>query len=895
MKETPLTIPGIFTNVALRFSKAIALQRITPRLNWQRFTYKELEEHSLKVATFLLKAGLRKGEQVALILENRPEWAIIYLGISRAGLVCVPLDPQLTPQELKNLIVDSTARILFCSQDILAEKIGRDIREQLTQVIILDAVKSKEEGLLSFEDLKVASPDRRILPTVTPQDTASLIYTSGTTGQPKGVVLTHKNICSNFRGIEKFNICRPSDNILSVLPLYHTYSFMVSLIMPLFSGARVTYFNLSFKSQDLSSVIKEGRVTILPGVPQLFSLVHKAIFDPIKKIPSFLTPFFMPIIKHKVRQRMGKSLGLLISGGARFEPQVACDLSRLGFKVIEGYGLTETSPVVTLNPPQNLKFGSVGRPIPGVQIKINHPDKSGIGEVLIKGPNVMAGYFKQPGLTSQVIKDDWFYSGDLGYQDKDGYLFLTGREKDVIVLSSGKNIYPEELEEHYQKSPYITEICILPRSEERFGRLMESLYAVIVPDLEYFQKRNEKDIRERIRWELENLGKRAPSYKHVMGFMLTKEPLPRTALKKIKRHEVKKQFLEEGLTRVDIETTASLDGPLEIPNKDIARKIIYHISNELKKPVSLGSHLEIDLGIDSLSRVELELGLERLFSIKIPEGVLYDVTTVGEVIIKVSEIIEEGESRGYAEQGAQGQVKIEETWPGLLSRQPQEGTLQRIRIEPSFLDKLITWFFKNSFLLLLRIFWSLKIEGRKNLPSGGPYLICPNHASYLDGIVVFSSLPLNCLLKTFFVGFSKIFQHPLIRWAIKLGRLIPLDPNINLTEAMSGVNFVLSKKKAVCIFPEGRRSVDGSIGEFKKGVGILIKEADLTVIPVYIKGSHRSWPRGSRLPRFSPLKIVFGRPIYWKELIKKAPRRELGDDYQAISQGLREEVVKLKC
>lgn len=229
----------------------------------------------------------------------------------------------------------------------------------------------------------------------------------------------------------------------------------------------------------------------------------------------------------------------MVSGGAKLSIQIALDFYGLGFKLIEGYGLTETSPVVTLNLAKNLKFGSVGKPIPDVGIKIHNPDKSGVGEVLIKGPNVMQGYFKQPELTSEVIKEGWFYSGDLGYLDREGYLYLVGREKEIIVLGSGKNIYPEELEEYYGQSPYIKEMCILERIEERFGSTIESLYAIVVPDLEYFRKMNVTDIRGKIRWELENLGKGLSPYRHIMGFTITKDELPRTPLKKLKRYQVR--------------------------------------------------------------------------------------------------------------------------------------------------------------------------------------------------------------------------------------------------------------------------------------------------------------------------------------------------------------------
>ena len=541
MKEESLTIPGLFSKAVCEFPDNIALQ-VKRNEQWLKITYKELEEHSLKVATFLIKEGLKKNDTAAIILENRPEWAIIYLGIMSAGLTCVPLDVQLNQEEIKSLITDSDVKIIFCSYDIFVKKIKENIENAPIKIVVLDMTGPDSKNLINFSDIEHILAHTNVMPNILPQDIASLIYTSGTTAAPKGVLLSHANICSNSRSVTKLNICSPMDNMLSILPLHHTYAFMVTLIVPLFSGATVTYC-LSLNLKDLSRIIKEGGVTILVGVPQLLSMLHKTIFERITKIHLLFLPFVLLLIRIKVSRQWGRKLRLLVSGGARLDPRIARDLARLsGLKIIEGYGLTETSPVVTLNPPQKIKFGSVGRPIPDVQIKILNPDKSGVGEVLIKGPNVMQGYFKHPEWTQSVIKDGWLYSGDLGYIDGEGYLFLVGRENDIIVLSSGKNIYPEELEEYYSRSPYIKEICIMAQQEEKFGRLTDALHAIVVPNLEYFKQRNETDIRGKIRWELENLAKPLPSYKHIMGFTVTKEDLPRTALRKIKRYQVREKY-----------------------------------------------------------------------------------------------------------------------------------------------------------------------------------------------------------------------------------------------------------------------------------------------------------------------------------------------------------------
>ena len=873
MDSDNLVIHKIFSQVSQRNPQKTVLQ-IKNDSEWLRYSYKETEDLSKKIGAFLIQEGFGKCDFASLILENRPEWAIIYLGIVRAGVTCVPLDPNAGREELKSLIDDCACRVIFSSQDIFFKKLNRGLKEGFKKIIVLDLDK-EEEGIIDFSQIKSMEVKNITWPDVSPNDIASLIYTSGTTAHPKGVILSHYNLCSNFKSIKELNLLFQSDNILSLLPLYHTYAFMVTLLVPLCTGATITYC-ASFKLNDLIQTIREAGVTILVGVPQIFALIHKTIFEKLKKVPFFLRPLIFPFIKVKVRRAFGKdNLRLLVSGGARLSPKIAQDLSKF-FKFIEGYGLTETSPVVTLNPLQRIKFGSVGRPIPGVQLKIFQPDNTGVGEVLIKGPNVMQGYFKQPDKTQEVIKDGWFYSGDLGFLDNEGYLFLTGRKKDVIVLSSGKNIYPEELEEYYLKGPYIKEICILSRAEKKFGKEIESLYAVIVPDFEYFKNKVEINIKDKIRWELENLAKSLPSYQHIMGFMVTKEELPRTNLRKIKRYLVAQRYSKE-MPKEEFKKAEFSEEDARLMETEVAKRVINYLAGELKKTIYLDNHLELDLGIDSLSRVELALGLENLFKTRIPDEILYSVSTIKELILNIKKII----SSAPLSAALRGEDK---TWKQILSQNPPDNVLGKIRLSTGFLDKLLTFLFKYIFLFIFRIFWSLKIAGRENIPKKPPFIIWSNHASYLDGFFIFSSLPPSKVINLFFLGHAKIFEHPLVAWTVKVARLISIDPVTHLTQALQAANFVLKNKKIICIFPEGGRSIGEEIGEFKKGIGILVKEADVPFIPVYIKGSHYSWPRKERFPRPCSIKIIFGKPKF---------SQDLGKDYEEIVRNLREEVLKL--
>jgi long-chain acyl-CoA synthetase len=894
-----LVIHKIFAQVSSQFPDRICLQ-IKKGHAWERWTYREIEKLSLRIGAFLIDEGYKKGDFAAICIENRPEWAIIYLGIMAAGLTCVPLDPQLTEQEIENLINDCAAKTIFVSNAIFQAKNIHKIKDRVNRIVILD-LDIEKENLIGLAQVKSTSPEAVAWPEVFPEDIASLIYTSGTTGRPKGVMLTHKNFYSNFQSIDKLRLITDKDNVISILPLYHSYPFMITLITPIFCRARVTYTS-SLRSDELLGCMREAGVTILVGVPQLFYMFYTHILEGMKKIPFFVRMPLLGLIEilwqirrysginlsklilAKIHRPFGLSLRFFACGGAKLNEEAARFLVKIGFTILEGYGLTETSPVVTFNPLKREKIGSVGKAIPDVQLKISDPNEKGVGEVVIKGPNVMKGYYKRADETLSVLKDGWFYSGDLGYIDKDGYLFITGREKEVIVLSSGKNIYPEELEAYYSQSPYIKEICVLQKSEERFGHLIDSLFVVVVPDLEYFQQKNIMNIRTKIRWELENLAKDLSGYRHIMGFTLTKEALARTAMGKIKRYEVREKYFLGMPALWEIEEAGLCEEDKRILSQDFAQKIMRYLSGQLKKPVYLDSHLEIDLGIDSLTRVELGLGLEALLSLKIPDEVVYDVSTVRDIIIRIQEIVQN--LKPY-----QAKV-IKKSWAEILREKPKEEILQKIRIKPRIIDWILTYIFRSSFKFMFRIFWLLRIKAVGNLPKDGPYLICPNHASFLDGFIVFSSLPLKLAINTYFVGFSYIFEYPLFKWALKLARLLPINPDINLTDAMQAVSYLLSHKKIVCIFPEGLRSIDEKVKEFKKGVGILIKELDTPVVPVYIKGSHQSWPRTSSLPKPYPLKIIFGKPCLGKELLKQR-EENMKDDYETIAQGLRKELFKL--
>jgi len=905
MKED-LLIHKIFAQISSQFPDRICLQ-IKKDSTWERWTYGQVEELSLKIGAFLINEGFKKGDCVGLCLENRPEWAIIYLAIMAAGLTCVPLDPQLTEQEIENLLNDCTAKIIFVSHAIFQAKNINKIKTGLNKIVMLDQDIEKD-NLIGLAQVKATLFEGVVWPEVIPEDIASLIYTSGTTAKPKGVMLTHKNFCSNFKSIDKLKLFSDKDNFISILPLHHAYPFMVTLITPIFSRARVTYTS-SLRSDELLSLMQETGVTVLVGVPQLFSMFYMNIAEKMKAIPFLLKLPLFGLINilwqirkisginlskpglPKIHQLFGKNVRFFACGGAKLNEEAARFLMKIGFTILEGYGLTETSPVVTFNPLKRQKIGSVGKVVPDVELKIDNPDAGGMGEIAIKGPNVMKGYYNRIEETASVLRDGWFYSGDLGYIDKDGYLYITGRKKEIIVLSSGKNIYPEEVETYYAKSPYIKEICVLGVGQTEEDRLS----AVVVPDADHSRKEGQVDLNSVIRWELENLSHGLASYKRIKGYIIVKEELPRTRLGKLKRYEVKNKYLDElkGIKlKAAIDEIPATDEDLRLFASSIGRKIIEVLNKytKLERQIFLNDHIELDLGIDSLGRVELVIALEQALNRRIPNELMAKVFTVKELVLEMEKMVSGAGVPGEII----SQVKSQTLWNELLNEKPAEDIIKKISLKPNQMTNLSMLLFAEILRLMFKVIWRLKIFGIENISKMGKCILCVNHGSYLDAFIVEASVPASLRKNLFFVGFKAYFEQPIIRNIIKYIKVIPIDPGMHFVEAMQASSYVLKNDKMVCIFPEGQRSIDGSVKEFKKGVGILAKELNIPLVPVLITGSYESWPRTKPLPVAHPIKITFGRPFNFNELRVEGLKLGAKDDYEAVAFGIREEVIKLK-
>lgn len=859
------------------------------------FTYQGFWFHAQNIAHHLIENSIQPQDKVAIIMENRPEWGMVYFGIILAGAIAVPLDTQASASDLKYLFTNSSCKIIFTTQRCFPA-----MHQVLTELLIPPkAIIWEQEKIFAAAKAAHAS-----LPKVAATDIASMLYTSGTTGKPKGVMLTQNNFYANFESFQKTGVNFSHLNILSILPLHHAFPFMANLIIPLFLQCKITYID-SLKSDVILQCLKEAEISVLTGVPQLFYVFSKQIKEQIQKLSFALkwpTIALMEInwllrrycninlgksFFRKIHKFFGGKLRYLVSGGAKLDASVAKLFIQLGFDVIEGYGLSETAPIVTFNFNNIKKLKSVGRAIPGVVIKIHDPDEKGIGEIIIQGPNIMAGYFRKPKETAEALQDGWFFTGDLGYLDEDGYLYITGRKKELIVLSSGKNISPEEVETHYAHILAIREICVLEVNENTEEKLM----AVIVPDLEYCRANAIIDIYRNIKWNMENASKQLPAYRRIMGFIITKENLPRTPLGKLQRYLIREKYLNELMGAKSTPKTAKEnlnEDDLSILSLPLTQKIIGILqkSARVEKNISIDDHLEIDLGIDSLGRVELLVALEKNLNCKISEEAFAKITTVKELITRVAPLQKQVQPPVIT-------VSATQSWKTILQENLPQDLKAKISAQLSPFEKMGAALITGFVWIIFKLFWQLKLKGAENLPPDEPFILCPNHCSFLDGFAMSTAMPKWLKKRLFFLGTKMYFGVPIIKNLLKIIKVIPIDPATHLINAMQACAYVLHSGKPLCIFPEGERSIDGTPKEFKKGIGILAKETNVRLIPVYLKGTYQAWPRPKRFPRPCAITVICGKPYTASELENIGQSLGAKDDYEAIALGIREKVLEL--
>ncbi|MGA1839319.1 MAG: AMP-binding protein [bacterium] len=776
---------------------------------------------------------------VLLVGENSPKWPAAYLGAHLCGHTVIHGDIRFTEIEFRNILNFTGPSLILCDKKF--EGYFKDYEKK----ILLDDISP----LSSDNEINISYLDN-----VQPM---SIILTSGTTGNPKGVMLSESNFMSNLRMFESMkDLVSSKDKIVAILPLHHVYPFTCTVLAPVYFGATLIY-PASLKGEDIFGAIKKHEGTILIAIPRVLELFCSNVFDKVSLLPKgkkflFKGLYFFSRLSTCSGIRSGKilfhsihrnfpSFRYFACGGAPLDVMVHKRLNTLGFKIIEAYGLSETSPIAAMNSLKRPVPGSVGQPAPGVEIKLEKKDPVlQHGEICIKGPNVMMGYYKRPDLTEKVVINGWFHSGDLGYSDPKGNIFITGRKDEVIVLSNGKNIYPEELEKHYGQSRKIKEICIILLKEGT----KESLTAVVYPDKEFFIQHKNANIFLDIKFDIETAAQKLPSYQRISRIEIFNEEFPKTALGKIKRYKILKTIYEKALSPEEQEESI----PLEEQDHFLAFVTDFL---KLKKFPKLKDNLETDLGLDSLSKLEILSALEKRYDVKISDEEASGAFTLEDIKRLVSE-------RSQVEMTAH-----EESLEDKILISPDPPLEKHVSTGRNPLAILARFFFHLLFKIIIKIFFKAELEGRENLKDlHPPFIIAPNHVSYLDALIIYGMFPFKIINNCFFISIPQyfaIFPLSIIR---KIGRIILTGTWDTSVISLQYSYQALKSGKIMCVFPEGGRSIDGNIEEPKKGIGYVAKQSGAPLLPVYIDGS------GALLSRKNPglhkahIRVSIVPPIY---------------------------------
>lgn len=785
---------------------------------------------------------MKKNEDKAVIfMENRPEFICSFFGIWNSHGVPVNIDAGYTAEELEYILTDAEPKYIFTSEKNLktaeeAVKLsGKEIK-----IINVDTLFIPEN--FEVDEYVIYSPET--------EDTGVLLYTSGTTGKPKGVVLTFDNLMSNVDAITEIKLATPQDRVLALLPYHHVLPLSINLLMAIHIGTLIV-INDELSAQAIQEALKKYKITIVVGVPRLWEMIHKGIMTKIKANSMALKMFnickkvnsqtLSRIVFKKVHEGLGGNIRFLVSGGAKIEPSILEDFKTLGIKVLEGYGLTETSPIIAFNRPDDIHIGTVGTTIPGVSAKLADD-----GEIIVKGRNVMKGYYKKPAATQEVIDDrGWFHTGDLG-KIEDGYISIVGRKKEMIVLSNGKNINPADIEnEIFKGTDLIHDIAVVEHNNH--------LLALVYPDFDKVKERKITNITETLKWEIiDSYNVKAPACRKILEIKIVKEELPKTKLGKLRRF-----MLKDVIKNLDKPKAEEKKNEIKIDksDKEYGTKEFQALSDYMKKEHDLeitpDSHIEIDLGLDSLDVVEMNAFIEKTFDFSVNEDEAGGIKVIRDICeyIRVHSNAYHSESVNWGDiLNERVDYKLPKSWAvGLF----------RILTAPIF-----------------KFYLKLTKKGQEKI-SSEPRIYVLNHESFADAFALGHMFTYKQAKNIYFFAIKKHFEKPVRRFFADNGNIVLVDINKNLKESLQIAAEVLKENKSLVIFPEGARTRDGEIHDFKKFFAILSKELNIPVTVMGIKGFYESMPFGSSFPRSGSVKIevlgdIIPEKISVEEIVEKS-------------------------
>ena len=743
-----------------------------------------------------------------IIMENRPEWVYSFYAVWDKKEINVIIDASSSPNEIVYVINDSQPKTIICSnlsEERVIEAIHIANYGDKVRVINIDKEKMDFSSIGDkYDDSILVNPED--------DETAVMLYTSGTTGNPKGVMLSSNNLLGEIDGLFEKEVITFKDQMLVLLPYHHILPLMATLLLPLKKGLSIVFVE-KIASKEILETLEKNNVTIMVGVPRVYKLfydgiknqidskfISRKIYNIAKKINS---KKFSKIVFSKVHKKFGGHLDVMVSGGAKLDSEIATFFNTLGFTVCEGYGLTETSPVIAVNSIKYNKVGTVGKALYNTELRIVDE------ELWARGPQIMKGYYNHPEKTAEVLTEDkWFKTGDLAVIDEEGYLTILGRKNSMIVLSNGKNIDPETVENKIlgMSGTLIKEIAVLNHNDK--------LAAIIVPDLLEFRKQGINNIQVYLKEIIEDYNLEAANYKKILDYKLVDDELPKTRIGKVKR------FMLPELYTQDVKVKEKVEEP-----QTQEYQAIKEFVTKLKGfEVGPEDNLEIDLGMDSLDKVELLAYIESTFGVKIDEG-------------KFSEMPNLRLLSEYVKEKAEFFINSDVDWKKIIDEAPNK------EVKNGWLTNIL----RPLVFLILKIYFRLKING-KNRITNEPQIFVSNHQSFVDALVLGALLPAKIQRKTFFLALNVNFKKGIMKYIADNGNIILVDIEKNVKETVEEIAVYIKNGKNVLIFPEGARTKTGKVANFKKVFAIISKELNVDVQCLGIKGAYEAYSRFMKFP-----------------------------------------------
>ena len=769
-----------------------------------------------------------------ILMENRPEWIYTYFALWDRKAVPIALDSTSNGKEILYVLEDSGPKFIICSDETeknVKEAVSMYDKGQVT-VINVDShlIDETKMEIIKKGDFELENPEGDSI--------ATMLYTSGTTGFPKGVMLTFNNLSSELEGLEKKNLLDPSDQILALLPFHHVLPLTATVLIILQHQASMVFVK-KIASKEILEALDKNNVTALVGVPRVFKLFYDGIKQQIDS--KFITRTIYKLMTKvksfkirrkvfaKVHEKFGEKLTFIVSGGAKLDPEIGEFYETLGIYVQEGYGLTETSPVIAVNTKKDRRIGTVGKKLDNIEAKIVDE------ELWVRGPIVMKGYYNKPEKTAEVITEDgWFKTGDLASIDDEGYITIRGRRNSMIVLSNGKNIDPEKLENKViEKSKrLIKELGVFGHNDK--------LVAIIVPDLLECRKQGITNIKAYIKNIVEDYNLTVHNYEKILDYKLYEEELPKTRVGKLRRFMLPELYLKTNVKKKKVEE----------PDNEVYRLLKDYIKKLKGIEAQPEENLELEIGMDSLDIVEFFAYVENSFGIQLDEEKFSEISNLK----SLSEYINEKATK--IESGEVDWKKIIEAAPPVEEK-----------------NRWATRVLRPLFDLTIKLYFRLKRVDRDKL-SDKPQIFVSNHQSFIDSLVLGSLLPAGILYNTIFLAIDWYFKKGILKLLVSHGNVVLIDINKNIKKSVEEIAGNVKAGKNVLIFPEGARTKDGKVAEFKKVFAIIAKELNVDVQCLGIKGAFEAYSRYMKFPKPKKIEVAvlekFKPEGTYDEIVEKA-------------------------